>query len=190
MMNLPQTLVPSAIHMLEALASWLDKGAAFAAERDGRDKLLSLRLAPDMYPLAAQVRFAAFQPQEAVHRLLGQPLPEKLEAVRREGWSSGDQPGTFAAAKTRIDEALVFLRGVDGEGLHGSAERPLDLTLPDGTIFDMTGATYVRDWVLPQFYFHLVTAYAILRHHGIALGKIDYVPHMFAYARQQPAPVE
>ena len=57
------------------------------------------------------------------------------------------------------------------------------LELPNGMAFDMAAEEYVRDWALPQFYFHVVTAYAILRHHGVAIGKGDYVPHMFAYLR-------
>lgn len=57
------------------------------------------------------------------------------------------------------------------------------LELPNGMIFDMTGEEYVRDWAVPQFYFHLNAAYAILRSHKIDLGKADYVQHMFAYLR-------
>lgn len=59
--------------------------------------------------------------------------------------------------------------------------------LPIGLTFDLTAAQYARDWTLPQFYFHVMTAYAILRNAGVALGKADYVPHMFAYLRQPPA---
>ena len=57
------------------------------------------------------------------------------------------------------------------------------IELPDGMTFDMTGEQYARDWALPQFYFHVITAYAILRHQGVDIGKADYVPHMFAYLR-------
>ena len=188
-MSLVDILVPTAVQMLGTLSAWLDRGSAYAEGRgDKADDLLALRLAPDMYPLAGQVRFVAFQAQEPVHRLRGEALPEHLEEVRREGWNAGERPGTLADARSRIDEALLLLRSVAAAELDAAAERPIALELPNGIVFDMTGSTYVRDWALPQFYFHLVTAYAILRNHGVALGKIDYVPHMFAYARPGTIP--
>ncbi|MNG36593.1 hypothetical protein D3C84_1236700 [compost metagenome] len=64
------------------------------------------------------------------------------------------------------------------------AERQIAIALPNGITFDMTGSEYAVNWVTPQFYFHLVTAYNILRHNGVPLGKADYVQHMFAYQRQ------
>jgi len=70
------------------------------------------------------------------------------------------------------------------DAFDGPAQRPLALELPNGMAFDLTGEQYARDWALPQFYFHLMAAYAILRNGGVDLGKPDYVPHMFAYIRQ------
>ena len=69
-------------------------------------------------------------------------------------------------------------------------ERTLQIAieLPGNITFDMSGEQYARDWALPQFYFHVITAYAILRHYGITLGKADYVPHMFAYLRPGSLP--
>ncbi|WP_409335665.1 DUF1993 family protein [Janthinobacterium sp. K2Li3] len=64
------------------------------------------------------------------------------------------------------------------------AERQVSITLADGLVFDMTGQEYAVNWATPQFYFHLVTAYNILRHNGVPLGKAEYVQHMFAYLRQ------
>ncbi len=182
-------LLPTATQMLAALSAWLGKAAAHEAER-GRsaDQLLALRLAPDMYPLASQVRFAAFQAMEPVYRLRGEALPETMENLRREGWSGGERPGTLADAQACIEAALAFLRGVDPETLEAAADRPLALELPNGIVFDMTGATYVRDWALPQLYFHLVTAYAILRNHGVPLGKADYAAHMLAHLRPGTLP--
>ncbi len=74
--------------------------------------------------------------------------------------------------------------------LDEGAERPIALELPDGAVFGMTGEQYVRDWALPQFYFHAIAAYAILRNHGVALGKPDCVSHMFAYLRPATMPRE
>lgn len=188
-MSVTDILVPTMVQMLGALSAWLDKGSAYARGRgDKTDDLLALRLAPDMYPLAGQVRFVAFQAQEPVHRLRGEAVPEPLERVRREGWDAGERPGTLVDARSRIDEALTLLRSVGAVELDGAADRPIALELPNGIVFDMTGSTYVRDWALPHFYFHLITAYAILRNHGVPLGKTDYVPHMFAYVRPGTVP--
>lgn len=188
-MSVTDIFVPTAVQMLGALSAWLDKGASYAGKRgDKADNLLALRLAPDMYPLAGQVRFASFQAQEPVHRLRGEALPEHLEEVRREGWNAGESPGTLVDARSRIDDALVLLRSVGADELDFAADRPIALELPNGIVFDMVGSSYLRDWALPQFYFHLITAYAILRNHGVALGKIDYVPQMFAYARPGTIP--
>jgi len=188
-MSLTDLLVPSQAQMLRALSAWVDKAAAQAQARGaGDDALLSLRLAPDMYPLASQIRFACFLAQEAVCRLRGVALPERLEEVRREGWNAGERPGSLADAQARIADALSFLSDIEPGALDGAADRPVALELPNGIAFDMTGPQYVRDWSLPQFYFHVVTAYAILRNHGVELGKADLVPHMFAYLRPGSMP--
>ena len=141
-----------------------------------------------MYPLSSQVRFCCFQAQEAAFRLRGAALPPELEALRREGWSGGDQPGSIESAQSRIAEALAALGSIPAGAFDGQADRLVALELPNGMIFDLTGAQFVRDWSLPQFYFHLTTAYAILRKHGVALGKADYVPHMLTYLRPGTAP--
>ena len=189
-MSLTDLLVPSCAQMFRALSTWLDKAAAHARARgDEEDALLALRLAPDMYPLASQVRFVCFLAQEPMHLLRGEPLPERLLEVRRKGLDAGERPGSLADARARVGDALLFLGGVGPGALDGAADRPVALKLPTGRVFDMSGAQYVRDWALPQFYFHVVTAYAILRHHGVELGKADLVPHMFAYQRPGSAPL-
>lgn len=181
--------MPTFAQMLRAMSAWLEKaGAHAAAHGHSADALLSLRLAPDMYPLAAQVRFPCFQAQEAVHRLTGEPVPEGLEEIRREGWNAGEHPGSLTDAKLRIADALSLLGGIAAGALDEGADRPISLELPNGMAFDMTGAQYARDWVLPQFYVHLSAAYAILRNHGVELGKADLVPHMFAYLRPGSGP--
>lgn len=188
-MSLTDLLVPSCAQNLRALSGWIEKAAAHARARGAEeDALLPLRLAPDMFPLASQVRFACFLAQEPVHRLRGEPLPERLLAVRREGFGAGERPGSLAEARAHVADALSFLGGVGPGALDGAAERPVALDLPTGKIFDMTGSQYMRDWALPQLYFHLVTAYAILRNHGVELGKADFASHMFAYQRPGSAP--
>jgi hypothetical protein len=188
-MQLTAFLIASLSHQLNAVHGWLDKAEAFAAER-GEDPsaLLALRLAPDMFPLTTQLRFLAFQAQEPIWRLRGAAVPEAVLAVRQEGREGGENPGTWAEARARIAEAAAFLGTVGPHELDDAAAKPLEHDLPTGMIFDMTGETYVRDWALPQVAFHQMVAYAILRHAGVPLGKVDYVPHMFGYLRAGTAP--
>ena len=73
--------------------------------------------------------------------------------------------------------------------MDGVDETSIELELPGGRIFDMSGVQYISDWAIPQFYFHVMTAYSILRHLGVDLGKADYVRHAFAYLRQEQGQV-
>ena len=188
-MYLTDLLVPTLTHLLGATIGWLDKAEAFAADRgESPEVLLTLRLAPDMFPLATQFRFLAFQAQEPVYRLRGEEVPEKVLEVRQEGRDGGDRPGSLADARTRLEEAKALLARVRPGEFDGAADRPIAHELPNGMIFDMTGDSYVRDWALPQAAFHQMMAYALLRQAGVALGKVDYVPHMFPYLRPGTAP--
>jgi hypothetical protein len=185
-MSLTRLLVPTYRQMLATLSAWLDKAEAQAPE--AAEALLSARLAPDMFPLATQVRFACVQAWEGVHRLRGEDFPETITSLLDEGRNAGERPGSMAEAKARIDETLALLDGLAPDALDGDPERPVEHALPMGITFDLTAEQYARDWTLPQFYFHLMTAYAILRSQGVNLGKVDYVPHMFAYLRPGAAP--
>jgi len=181
-MNLTALLVPTYRNMLQVLKGLLDKAEAQLGESHA-DALLSARLAPDMFPLATQIRFACVQAQEAPMRLMGQPL-EPLNELLSEGRNAGERPGTMAEAKARIDQALSFLDSLGADALDLAPDgSPLVLTLPMGMTFDLTREQFARDWALGQFYFHVMTAYAILRKEGVEIGKADYVPHMFAYLR-------
>nr|WP_205191107.1 MULTISPECIES: DUF1993 domain-containing protein [unclassified Burkholderia] len=184
-----QLLVPTYTQMLRAQSAWLDKAAAHReAAGDAPDAAMLLKLAPDMYPLAAQVRFSCFQAMEPIHRLRGESLPAALLALREAGWHADAQPGTLADAQAIIAGTLTFLGDLAPDALDRGAALPIALDMPNGIAFDMTGEQYARDWALPQFYFHAITAYAILRHHGVELGKADYVPHMLAYVRPGTIP--
>ena len=188
-MHLTSLLIPSLSNLLQAVSGWLDKAEAFAAERGEKpDRLLALRLAPDMFPLTTQLRFLAFQAKEPVYRLRGEAVPEVVLEVRQEGRDGGERPGTWAEARARVAEAASFLATVVPDELDTAAYQPIAHALPTGMIFDMTGGQYVRDWALPQAAFHQMIAYAILRQAGVPLGKVDYVPHMFGYLRPGTAP--
>jgi hypothetical protein len=181
-MTLTELLVPTYRNMLRTLKGLLDKAEAqLGADKAGA--LLSARLAPDMWPLATQLRFAALQAQEGPLRLLGQPLTA-LDDLLNEGRNAGERPGSMMEARVRIDQALAFLDRLGAGALDtGPADRPLALKLPSGLAFDLTAEQFARDWALGQFYFHVMAAYAILRKEGVEIGKADYVPHMFAYVR-------
>ena len=180
-MSLTELLIPTYRNMLRTLASLLDKAQQQRPVQ--AEALLSARLAADMYPLSAQVRLAVFQAQEATFRLRGEAVPQWLNAISAEGRNAGEAPGSIADAQTRIREALSFLDAVTAESLDAGANLPIAIEIPGAITFDMTGEQYARDWALPQFYFHVITAYAILRSQGVEIGKADYIPHMFAYLR-------
>src|SRR5688572_3409690 len=113
LMTLTGLLIPTYRNMLRALRVLLDK-AEDQLGAGAADALLSARLAPDMYPLATQIRFACVQAQEAPLRLLGQSL-EPLDELLDEGRNAGERPGTMAEARARIDEALAFLDSLPAE---------------------------------------------------------------------------
>ena len=180
-MTLPDLLLPSYAQMLAALSAWLAKADA---QRPGEgEALLAARLAPDMFPLATQVRFACVQAQEGVFRLQGRECPPSLLALLDEGRNAGERPGTLADAQARIAETLAIVQSAVAEGIAIDPASAIAHALPIGMVLDVTAERYARDWALPQFYFHVVTAYAILRAQGIELGKADYAAHMLDYLR-------
>ncbi|AJC20539.1 DUF1993 domain-containing protein [Pandoraea pulmonicola] len=188
-MTLTEILKPTTSQMMRALSAWLDKAARYEKSKGGTpDRLMTLRLAPDMYPLAAQVRFVSYQAMEPAFRLRGEAIPDDVLAVQSEGWRASEKPGTFAEAKACLANAIAFVDALPANALDAGADKVVSLALPNGVIFDMTGEQYVRDWLLAQFYFHTNTAYAILRQHGVELGKADYVAHVLPYMRSGSAP--
>lgn len=184
-MSLTNLLVPTYTQMLQALSNWLEKAQSQSPDAEA---MLSARLAPDMYPLSTQIRFACLQAQEATFRLRDEPYPDFLTALAREGQNAGEHPGSIADAQARIGEALSLLGELDSDALDAGAQRSIAIELPTGMVFDMTGEEYARDWAIPQFYFHLNAAYAILRSQAVELGKADYVQHAFAYLRPGTMP--
>lgn len=185
-MSLTNLLVPTYRNMLRMLSGLLDKLEQQVPDRS--EGVLSARLAADMYPLATQVRFAAYQAWEATFRLRGEDVPPALASLAAEARSAGDAPGSLADAHVRIREALSYLETLADDALDAGASLQIAIDIPGGLTFDITGEHYARDWALPQFYFHIVTAYAILRNQGIEIGKGDYIPHMFAYLRSGSMP--
>ena len=184
-MTLTDLLVPTYRNNLRMLLGLLDKAEAQLGA-DKAEALLSARLAPDMFPLATQLRFAAVQAYDGPRRLRGDPHPPEVEAILNEGRNAGENPGTLAQARVRLDQALAYVDSLGADALDQAGEdAPLVLDLPMGMTFDLTRAQFARDWALGQFMFHVMAAYAILRKEGVEIGKADYVPHMFAYLRAE-----
>ena len=158
------TLVPTANRMLGNLSTFLDKGAAFAeAKKFDVTVLLNARLAPDMFTLTRQVQIACDMIKGAAARLSGTEIP-KYE----------DNETTIAELKARIAKTLAFVNGIDVAKFTGSEDRDIVLQVR-GNELRLKGLNYLRDYVLPNMYFHVTTTYAILRHNGVELGKPDFI---------------
>jgi len=184
---LTNLLIPTYVQMLKALSGWLNKAQAQMPD-DQAQALLSARLAPDMFPLSTQVRFACVQAQEGMFQLKGEAFPASIDVLLDEGRNAAERPGSLADAQARINETIALVESLASEEFDESPERPIAHALPMGMIFDLTAEQYARDWAIPQFYFHVMAAYAILRSEGVDLGKADYVAHMFAYLRPGTMP--
>lgn len=185
-MTLSDLLVPTYVQMLGALSQWLAKAEAQRPAGEA-EALLAVRLAPDMFPLATQIRFACRQAQEGIFRLQEEEFPAALHVLLDEGRNAGDRPGTIADAQARISETLAIVEAAATTGFTIEPTAPIAHALPNGMTLDLAAIQYARDWALPQFYFHVVTAYAILRAQGIELGKADYAAHMLPFFRQPAA---
>jgi uncharacterized protein len=156
--------VPVFKHMLGNLDAILDKAKAYAEARKIEPQvLLQARLAPDMFHLIRQVQIAADQAKGGAARLAGID-PPKFE----------DNEQTFADLKARIAKTLAFVDSVKPEQFNGSEDREVVLTIR-GEPNKFTGEQYLLNFVLPNLYFHITAAYAILRHNGLEIGKGDFL---------------
>jgi hypothetical protein len=159
-----QVSVPVFLKMLGNLAAILDKSAAFAeAKKIDPSVLLGYRLAPDMLSLTRQVQIAADHAKRGAARLAG------IEAPAYE-----DNEASFAELKARIDKTVAFINTVKPAQIDGSEAREITLKL-GGNSKTLTGQTYLLHNALPNFFFHVTAAYAILRHCGVEIGKSDFL---------------
>ena len=156
--------VPVFRQMLGSLSAILDKAQAHALDRKIEPAaLLQARLYPDMFPLLRQVQVAADFAKGASARLAG------VEVPRYEDVEQG-----FDELKARIAKTLAFIEGLPREAVEGSEER--DITTGTGpNVRHFKGRPYLLHYALPHFYFHVTTAYAILRHNGVEVGKKDFI---------------
>ncbi len=163
--SMSQASLPALEIALNALSALLDKAEAYAAEKKiDSTVLLNTRLAPDMFSLTGQVQIATDLAKNGASRLAG------VEPPRYE-----DTEKTVEELKARIAKTVAYLKSVDGKQIDASADRQLTFPLGPKNTGEMKGGDYLNHFLLPNFYFHVTTAYAILRHCGMNLSKPDYL---------------
>lgn len=163
-LSIHQMSVELFVNMLTNLRSILVKAVADAEARKLDTEVLErARLAPDMLNLARQVLLSCDFAKNSAARLAG------VEPPRFE-----DNEVRFAALISRVDRTLDYLKTLAPPQFDGAATRQIKVPLRTRTL-EMDGLPFLQKWVLPNFYFHVTTAYAILRHNGVAVGKQDYL---------------
>ena len=161
--NIYNASIPLFANSLRNMSAWLDKAAAEKPEAE----LLNARLAPDMKPLPSQYQMASDSAKNAVARLAGVEPP-----------SMPDTEATFAELRDRCARTIDYLESIDADALADAAEREVVLSFPNGMGYRFTGSNYLTSFALPNFFFHVTTAYAILRSAGVSLGKPDFLLHL------------
>jgi hypothetical protein len=150
--------------MLGNLSSILDKAAAHAeAKKIDPAIFVNARLAPDMYPLSRQVQITTDIVKGCAARLSGIDVP-----------SYEDNEATFAELQARIAKTVAFLQSASEEQINNSGEREVTLKAR-GYEMRFSGQSYLFNFVIPNFYFHITATYAILRHNGVDIGKMDFM---------------
>ena len=156
--------IPAFICAMHNLAACLRKAEADALSRKiDPAVLIAARLSPDMHPLSRQVQIASDIVKNGAARLAGVEAP-----------SFPDTETTFEELQARIAKTVAFLETTTDAQLQGSEDRTITLKFP-GREMEFSGATYLAGFVLPNLYFHMTIAYAILRHNGVPLGKADFI---------------
>ena len=162
--SMHQVAVSPLLQILKGLTIVLDKAAVHCEQRKiDPAVLLNMRLYPDMFTLTRQVQIATDQAKGCVARLAGVEVP-----------SYPDVEASFSDLQARIAKTIAFVKGFSPAQIDGSEKKEINLAI-GGQTMTFDGQTYLLSFVLPNFYFHAVTAYAILRHGGVDVGKKDYL---------------
>ncbi len=156
--------IPVFVRALTNLRAVLQKGEAFAVEKDfAPEVLVQTRLIADMMPLVRQVQIATDIAKNGACRLAGIE-PPKFD----------DDETTYAQLYARIDRAIEVIQGVSAAQVDGSETRPITLQMRTGEL-KFEGLPYLLDFVIPNLFFHCITSYAILREAGVPIGKLDFL---------------
>jgi uncharacterized protein len=161
-LSMYQASIPLLVRGLENLSAVLKKGEA----HPDAAALVEARLAADMFTLAGQIQRASDTAKGCAARLAGIDNP-----------SFPDSETTFAQLQERIAKTIAFVQGVKAGQIDGSEDKPISIKAGPA-VLSFTGASYLTTFVLPNFYFHVTTAYDILRHKGVEVGKMDYLGAM------------
>lgn len=170
--TISSAVLPAVGQMLNTLDSILAKAAERCAETEVEESVyLNWRLAPDMFPLATQVRFATEIPARGLSRLAGAELP-----------SFPDDETSFAELRERIVRARKVIEELDKDAI--DADPNVDITVPMGPMeLTLERAAFAHNWIMPNLYFHTTTAYLILRHLGLDIGKRDFLAEMKGFIK-------
>ncbi len=152
-------------HSLSNLAVLLEKGAAHAAARKFEPSVLvAARLAPDMFPLGRQVQIACDLAKNSIARLAGLE-PPKFD----------DTEKTLDELRSRIARTVDYIKGVPASAFEGAEERDIKVPAGPERILEFKGLAFLQRWAIPNVFFHITAAYAILRHNGVDIGKRDFL---------------
>ncbi|WP_034296668.1 DUF1993 family protein [Herbaspirillum sp. RV1423] len=163
-LSMHQVSVPVFIRSLNVLSALLDKAVAHIEEdKLDPESILTARLFEDMYPLTAQIQRASDAAKFGAARLAAVQPP-----------SFADEETTFPQLQERIAKTIAFLEELKPEQIDGSEDREIVMKLRDREV-RLTGQSYLFTFALPNFLFHVTTAYDILRHKGVKIGKLDYL---------------
>lgn len=157
--------VPICTAMLGNLSHFLDKAQEFVEVRKcDATALTQYRLAPDMLPLTRQVLIACDAAKNGIARISGETAPK-----------FDDNETTFAELKERIGKTIAFIKSIPAERIDGTEAREITFPVGRDTTRTLAAEAYLKHWMLPNLFFHVTIAYAILRHNGVDLGKGDYL---------------
>jgi hypothetical protein len=156
---------PVFVRMLTNLLGWFDKAEAHAqARKFDPNNYLGLRLAPDMLPFTKQIQIGSDAAKACMARLAGVEVPK---------WE--DNEATLAELRARVQKTIDYVNSFSAAQIDGSDGRTVTIPMRSGEPLVFTGETYLKHYALPNLFFHVTTAYALLRHAGVELGKSDYL---------------
>ncbi|HET9821163.1 MAG TPA: DUF1993 family protein [Burkholderiaceae bacterium] len=157
--------VPVFNRMLGNLLAWLDRAEAHATARKfDAANYLGLRLAPDMFPFTRQVQIASDMAKSCMARLAGVEVPK---------WD--DNEASFDDLRARVRKTLDYVNGFTASQIDGTEDKAISVPRRVGEPLQFTGESFLKHYILPNFFFHVTTAYALLRHAGVELGKGDFL---------------
>jgi len=163
-LSLYDASIPTFVHSLRALQAILDKAVAHAETRKfDPNVFVSVRLYPDMLPFSRQIQIASDAAKGAAARLSGTE-PPKFE----------DNETTMAELIARVTKTIDYLEGFNPQQFEGDDNRVITIKTPR-TSLSFKATDFVRHWALPNFFFHVTAAYALLRHGGVEIGKLDFL---------------